>query len=801
MKKAALLILFCSAAFAIKAQQDLRGKITDSTGTGIEFVTVAILNTADSSLVQSTLTDVNGSYTFTNIAIGKFILKSFAVGYAGNYFPFTVDVATQIPNIILKTKGINLNEVNITALKKNIEFKNGNVIVNVEDSPLALGNTAYDLLMKLPGVSLDENDNISIQGRPGVKILIDDRVQQMSPKQLINLLKTINSSNIEKVEVLKNPPVKYDASGTGGLINFRTKKVKLLGFSGNATLEGSQGVYPVYDGALSLNYKGKNFAVFSDVIVMHEKYYHDHRFIKKVDLDTAISEMDQQMDNKDGGNFYSLVGGFDWYANKKNTIGFKVNCDGGTGIENNSGKVKISDNSLGYKEVRFTTYVPNPWRYSNFNLNAEHIFDTLGSKLAFSADYAPNYDLYKGSITNNFFDGYANEILQPIDFKLSNTLHCNVLSSKLDYQKLFLKGAKLEAGLKGSELEMISDYDFYNKNNLTGDFIVDSAFTNKFTYREQIMAGYVNFSKEVKHFNFQAGLRGENTHIIANSKNGEFTYGRDYFNLFPVANITYSKNEKHNLQLSYNRRINRPTYNSFNPYRSRTSLYMTGTGNPNLMPEYSNTIEFTHTYKGELSNSFSYSRVDNFLLDLTLQNDSSRETTGYQQNLKDSYTLGYSLFFQKNLTKWWQFNFSGSASYSEYSGKVINKDYFSTGYFSRCNLSNTFLVKENTKVELGGVYIGPSYVGVWSKYPRWSVSAAVKQTLLKGKLNIVCGVDDIFFKMIGNNSMNLNGQNWLVTATNDTRRFKLSFIYNFGKVKVEERDIRSNEEEKGRLGH
>ncbi len=801
MKKAVLIALFCLTAFVIEAQQNFFGRISDSTGLGLEFVTVAILNTSDSSLVQSTLTDVKGIYNFSVVPSGEYILKSFVIGYAENYSLITVNENTkELPNIILKTKGINLNEVSITAIKKSIEFKNGNITVNIEDSPLAAGNSVYDLLFKLPGVTVDEDDNILIQGRSGVKVMIDDRVQQMSNKQLINLLKGLNASNIEKIEILKNPPVKYDASGTGGMINIRTKKIKLTGTSGSVSYNYSQGFYAYHIPSISLNHKSKKLAFFSNFGLQKDKTHHDHHFNKKIVYDSFTSEMDQRMNNNEGGKFYHVQAGLDWYINKKNTIGVKVNSDGGLEYEDNKGATSISDTALGYNQLEFYSYMPNPWHYSNYNFNAEHLFDTLGTKFVFSVDYAPNYDIYDGKSENNFLDNSGKHVFQPFNYTQSNTITCNVLTSKADLQKVFAKGLILEGGVKGSDLIMVSDYNLKNQDNVSGNFILDTNFSNKFSYSEQLSGAYLNAKREVGKFNLQAGLRGENTHILAKNRTGNANYTRNYFNLFPVGSIEFNPNENNSLQLNYNKRINRPNYNSFNPYKSRSSIFMANMGNPYVLPEYSNTIELSHTYKGVLSNAISYENVKNYQLDLTLQNDSTRETIAYVQNLDRCFEFAYSLFFQNEITKWWMISFNGSASYSEYFGNINGLNYYSRGYFSIANLTSTFLVKKKTKIELNGKYIGPRYIGVWYNYPRWAVSLALKRSFLNEKLNVVVGVDDIFFTMQGNNQIKLPGQDWKITATNDSRRFKVAITYIFGKTKVEERDVSSNSEEKGRLG-
>jgi hypothetical protein len=212
--------------------QEVTGIVKDSAGTGIELATVALLKVADSTSLQSVLTNDKGEFIFTNLADDKYLLKIFLVGYKDLYELVHISETNRRFLVYsLKNAGVNLNEVTVSTLKKLVEFKNGNVTVNIEDSPLAIGNSAWDLLIRLPGVTIDENKEIAIQGRSGVRILVDDRILQMSGKQLENILRSMNASTIEKIEILKNPPVKYDASGTGGLINIKTKKVKLTGMA------------------------------------------------------------------------------------------------------------------------------------------------------------------------------------------------------------------------------------------------------------------------------------------------------------------------------------------------------------------------------------------------------------------------------------------------------------------------------------------------------------------------------------------------------------------------------------------
>ena len=755
---------------------------------------------SDSSVVQSTLTDSKGNYGFSGIAKGNYIQKVFMVGYANLNLMLNIDESPKTLAVVtLRSSSVNLNEVSVSTLKKLVEFKNGNVTVNIEDSPLATGNSAWDLLIRLPGVSIDENNTINIQGRSGVKILIDDRIQQMSNSQLINLLKSMNASGISKIEVLKNPPLRYDAAGTAGLINIRTKRIKLVGFSGLANYNYSQGYYGNQYADLSLNYRGKKLVFYSTLTYDKQVLYHNHRLYKTIRTAKDTTVLDNRMDNYDGGVYYAGRVGLDWFLNSKNTVGVKATMEGGIGFERDNGTNYISNNDLGFERLIFKTFINNPWNYSNINFNAEHLFDTIGSKLVFSSDYSPNFDIYSGTFDNWFTDNSGNYVLQPYYYINTNLVKSNIVSSKLDFTKKTLSGLAVEAGIKGTMADLSSRYDLHNKNNSTGEFILDTSFTNEFSYHEELTAAYFNLVKEWKGFVFQAGLRGENTHIIVENSSRTLRYTRDYFNLFPAGSIEYNKNENHNFQLSYNRRIDRPDYGQFNPFRYRNSLFQSSKGNPALLPEYSNSLELTHTFKGALTNSFSYSTINHFLLDLTLQNDSTKETTAYVDNLSKADRFAYSIFLNAPVRKWWTLTLNGTASYLNVEGLLLGQSYKSNGYFYMAALTNEFLIKK-TKIEINGRYIGPRFNGVWMNGPRWGIYMAIKKSYFNERLNVVMGINDVFFSMIGSNKIKIQNQDWFIKATNDSRRFKISLTYNFGKVKVEERNVSSNEEEKGRLG-
>ncbi|MBA2611248.1 MAG: TonB-dependent receptor [Bacteroidetes bacterium] len=803
-QKIIILFIYCSTiSFNSLSQCAIQGILIDTTHNPISFAAVGLLNAEDSSVYKGGITDDQGKYCFEKINRGVYFIKVSSVGFNTQYsnkVEYDSINPIMIPTMSLSSAGINLNEVAVTAQKKTVEFKNGNIIVNVEGTALAAGNTVYDLLSRLPGVTISDGV-IAIQGKQGVRIMIDNKLQQLSGTQLLNLLKSMNASQIEKIEVLRKPPVKYAAAGTGGIINIKTKKAKLIGFSGDIFGAFSQGFYGNPSGGFNLNYKGRKVNFFSGFTANQEWLKKENSFTNYVPYNGSITTLTQIYIEKQHNHYETFNLGADWYINKNNSIGIKAAGAFGLGNDDRNATFTISDNSLGYRAMPYSFRKPNPWIYPDFNINAEHLFDTLGTTLRFSADYSPYWDIYAASFDHHFLDSNSKEILQPKIFRTSNTLLFSILSSKLDFEKQITKSLKIEAGIKAASQNISSDYTFENLNNSTGAYQFDSTYTNKFSYKENISAAYINFNKQYKKIFIQAGVRAENTSITALSKTNSIGYTRQYFNLFPMISLEYKKSDSHNFQLSANRRINRPDYNSFNPFRTVKSLLIVGEGNPYLRPEYITSVDFTYSYKSFMYHTFSYSRIDNVMMDYTTQNDSTKVRVGHPANLKKADIPSYSLFFQKDIKKWFSLNVNATVFAIFMNGYINGQPYsistvgFNPGLFSR------FILPKDFKIELNAYYQSPVLEGINHVKSRSAVDVALKKMLMNQKLSISLAFADIFFTRTYNTFSKFQDQNNVGTFRMDTRRISVSLNYTFGKLKLQQREIKSNSEEKNRASH
>jgi len=798
-----ILLLFMLPTFIVNGQS-IRGKIIDSTQSPIPFATIAVLNASDSSIIKGNLADENGNFIIQPISKGLYLLQVTAIGFNPKYTnAIQIDSSSSVDLsfITLNSQGINLNEISVSAIKRTIEFKNGNTIVNVENSPLAKGNTVYDLFSKLPGVSINDNV-IQLNGKAGVIIMIDGRVQQLTNTQLINILKSMNAELVEKIELMKNPPVKYDASGTSGMINIKTKKTKLIGFSGSAYVSLSQGLLSRSLSGLSLNYKAKKIAFFSNIDYSYGYYQSLERFNKKFTTDSSVTEFNSINTVKDLDNSINYKIGADWFVNKNNIIGFKIDGGPGSYTSDGNGTNTISQyNNLGFDHLKALAYIPDNWKLNNYNVNAEHHFDTLGTVLNFTSDYTRLSETYSSDVQNIFLDVNNQEALPSNIYRNVNLNTTDIFASKLDLTKVVNSKTSFELGAKAGFVNTLNNYVFERKNNTSGNYYQDTALTNNYLYSEQTYAAYFNFIKSFNKVNMQLGIRAENTNLIGRNSQKGFELKNSYYNIFPNISIEYALSEKNKFQLNLNRRIDRPQYSDISPFRSYRDQYSYFEGNPFLQPHYSNTIEITHSYKELLTNTFTYTRIDNVMLFYTKQNDSTKVTTETIKNMKFNNYYAYSFFLQKSLKPWWDISANSIFSYTEYVGDVSAVAFKTTTFSYAPSITNTFTAPKNTKIEIIAFYNSPINNGFVQIKSRWMLSFAIKKTFLNEKLDCSIGVNDLFNTGYFRTGVNFDNQNWNFKVNQDSRRLVLSINYNFGKIKISERETSSNEQEKGRLNH
>ena len=789
--------LLVSLAFLITFQttvhaQEISGTVKEGSR-GLEKASVSLLKASDSSIVKLDATDASGIYKFEHITSGSYLIMATNVGYAPVYSaPFDYTGGDfKVNDLLMEKASTQLAGVVVTAKKPLVEVKPGKMVVNVEGTINATGNDGMELLRKSPGVLIDKDDNISMAGKNGVRVYIDGKPSPLSGSDLASYLRSLQSADIEAIELITNPSAKYEAAGNAGIINIRLKKNKAFGTNGNITLGANAATYGMYNGGFNLNHRTKKVYIFGNYNYSQGLRYNKQSIFREV----ADSTFDQLGDTKMYNKNHNFKAGADYFIDSRNTVGVMVNGN-------------ISDNNMKNPSNMLISYAPTntPDRNLNTNTNTQRdqrningnvnyrYADTSGRELNIDLDYG-YFDISGNQFVPNIYTRVADSsIVGRNIYRIITATNIDIYSLKLDYEQPFLKG-KLGYGGKLNFVNTGNDFINYDANG--AHEVLDTGKNNYFKYKENVNAVYANYNRSYKIFSYQVGLRVENTHsngtstgLVWNDQTQSYstpfegTVKKNYTDFFPSASFTYNKNPQNQWSISYSRRIDRPDYSDLNPFEFRLNDYLYGKGNTNLNPQYTNSITLTNTYKFKLNTSLSYSHVKGMFVQLldTIDQTKSYQTTENLANqdvfsLNVSYPFTYKTYtFFSNLT----------ANYSLYdadfgAGKEINAKNFNLQYF----MQHSVKFAKKWTAEVSGLYLSPFiWAGTFKGKSMGFVSTGLQRTVLKGNGTIKASVDDIFKTMRFKGDMNFSGAYTRVLAQWDSRQFKVNFTYNFGSKQI-----------------
>jgi iron complex outermembrane receptor protein len=492
------LLLLCRGTTIAQTAAAIAGKLTNANGIGVEYATISLLRTQDSSLVKGTLTNETGNYQFDNVKAGKYLIKASSVGYINiTSGPLTVSTdksSLTVPVLIMTESAKTLNTVTITSTKPLIERKIDRTVMNVENSLLAAGNNAMEILERAPGVTIDNDDNISLKGKQGVTVMINDKLTYLSAQQLATLLRSTDGNTVQSIEVITNPSAKYDAAGNSGIINIKLKKNKQVGTNGSLNAGVSRASRWRDNLSLNLNHKDGNLNLFGTISHGDNPRYRDMGIERVISNGTANTYFSQLAQMPQVNHYNSFNVGADLDVSSKNTLGIVLN--GYYTIENDKNLNRTTIGSQpGLVDSALNTNSLINQTYKNFavNFNDRLKIDTLGQTLSFDLDYSK----FKNNSNAQYFTDYftANGGIQHAPLWLRNQTPSviEIYSAKTDYAKPLSKTMKLEAGAKFSSVK--TDNDLRAQKSNGGDFINDTTRSNRFIYTEKIAAGYINLNK------------------------------------------------------------------------------------------------------------------------------------------------------------------------------------------------------------------------------------------------------------------------------------------------------------------
>ncbi len=760
-----------------------------------------VVNDAGQPVTGATVTLVKQSTAASVIIItNQQGLAYFNVSDTGNYFvtisatgmkvyegaPFQVNdinAVTDPGKIMLQKNIVDMANVTVTTKKKFIEIQADKTVLNIEGNINAVGNTAFELIKKAPGITADKDENLKLKGGVAT-IYIDGKPTYLSGEQLVQYLKNMPSDAISKIEIIGNPGSKYDAAGSNGIINIRLKKNKAFGTNGNLTLGTGYGKYAKWNSGLSLNHRTKNLNVFTDFRKGYSESFNQLTYNSIINNAGTTTYQDRNNYWNPVSNWLSYKAGIDYSLGKNTIVGILVKSTDDNTDAVTTNETIFKNAALQRTQNIFTTKNDNQKLVSHsYNVNFKQTLDSLGSELSADADYINYNRSALNTNYNNFIDGSGNIYRSPYVFRNGSPAQINIKSIKTDLTKMWSSAQKMEAGLKYSYVN--------NENLLSVDSIgtdkkwqTDFNRTNNFIYTEQISAGYVNFTRDWKKISLQLGLRAENTSYKGNSTTLNLVNDSSYFNLFPSAFMTYKITDKNTLNASYSRRINRPSYQSLNPFISYIDPFTQFEGNPNLKPSFTQSFEVKHNFKNFLYSTLSYSFTKAQTSNVILQDKQSGAVRNITANVGNSSYISLNESASLQPLKWWSMDnsisFSAGNNSSTYPGYEFNQPFFGVDV----SVENSFQLAKTLKAQLSGYYSTPYKDGITRVRASYGASAGVQKSVWSGKASLKLNYNNFigpsaYRSQYLSDDLNIKWVNrW------EGKRVNLSFNYKFGNKNV-----------------
>ncbi len=828
------LLLLCLFALPVYAQQtppaaagSISGKLVDAKNNPVSYATVTLLR-ADSTVANGDLSKDDGSFSMTNVAVGNYRLRVESIGIATKFV--SVQITADAPNkkmgnVKLTETENTLGTVSITGEKPIMELKVDKKVFNVEKNTTTAGGSATDVLQNVPSVSVDADGNVSLRGKSDVTILIDGKPSTLLGTDVASALQSLAANSIESVEVITNPSAKYDAQGTSGIINIITKKDGRFGMNGNITL--GAGTNNKYNGNFGINARKGKWNVFLNSSFRINNTYNN--------VTTDRTDRDSTITHISGTDTTRALQSYHTYEHVPRLFDGTFNTIGASFDPDKYNSITLTENinamQFGFKDTSNYAVYGNPHqqapssfeqqRYSNFSgwptsystaLDYKHKFKKKDEELSVDATYATTQfkraQDYTTLIDTVISGAVVPKAYNPVIEHAPGLGTNNTLNVWADYTDPLTKNGKLGLGFK-------SQFYWFNStvNPIVDSTGIDPSGTNKhldsallsiYNYTQQIHAGYVNWNDQLGKFGYQAGLRVEDAAYSGTGQTPrQAYYHNDFFDLFPSAFVSYQLANQQSIYLNYSRRTNRPGFMQLLPFVDLSNPGTVNTGNPDLVPEYINNVEFSYSkndkrgdnfilsayynytqnliekvtiplsalHPGEQTNQYGVPQTDLFSQPLNIASGTTYglEGTGHFQILPIWDATVNANFFENQLII--------GNRYPQYAQYLSNNSGFT--WFGKIN-TNLKLPK-NFSFQVNANYESPKVITQGTLKETYWVDVALKKNFWKNKATLVLNCSDIFKTHVFVTNYNLPYYDETINRVKETRIGNIQFTYRFGK--------------------
>jgi len=759
--------------------QQISGIVKGPDSQPLKGVSLILKKAKDSATVKLAVTDSSGLYRLQAPA-GNYFLTASHVGYEmKNSIPINLTDSgiTQLPDLVLLKAVKNLKEVAITATRPLIEVHTDKLILNVGNSLTAIGQDGLELLRKAPGVTVDQNGGLMLNGKNGVQIYINGKPSPLSGDDLAAFLHSLQASQIDAIEIIANPSAKFDAAGSAGIINIRLKKNTAFGTNGSVNAAYSIGAHSSYGTGMNLNHREGNTNIYC-TYNFNDRESAGYLNTDRVLGDTAFNQRYNQLNHLITHN---LQAGLDQQLNKTSSIGFIASGSFASYKIDGSSTTPITFIPTGRVNKILLAGNNTARQRNNGSFNANYRYaDQKGHTLGIDADYAL-FQISNDQLQSNlYYNGLSSSFPYGDTYHILSPTAINIFSLKTDYEQNLWKG-KLGFGAKVSSTDSKNDLKQFNV--LAAGEVFNNALSDNFEYKEQIQAAYLNYNRDWKHWTMQLGLRVERTSAkglsAPYSSIPDSAFNRNYTGLFPSGALTWKATNAQQWTLNFSRRLDRPSYSFLNPFVYRIDDYSAKAGNTQLQPQYTNSLSLSYLYGQKLNISLNYSYVTGVF---AIQAD----TVGHsryvlinknlaKQNIA-SLTASYPIEW-----KWYSAQVNLISYYSRYQSPGINLSTYALEAF----LQQNFDLGKGYRAELTAMYNSPAILqGTFKSKANSGIDLGMQKKLFSDKGSLKIAVTDIFHTQKNQVSSNVSGQQLQTSSGGETRLLRVAFNYRFGSNKV-----------------
>lgn len=794
-----LIVVFASllvVTLTANAQQPVTGLVQNESGVPVSFANATLYTAGDSTLASGAASDADGLFTI-NVKPGEYFLKITFIAYKEKILPGIV-VTTNPVNlgtIVLEEAPHMLETVVVEGERSQLELHLDKRVFQVGKDLSNISGSATDILDNVPSVTVDGEGNISLRGSQNVKILIDGRPSGLTGINTADALRQLQGNLIESVEVITNPSARYDAEGEVGIINIILKKERKQGLNGSVSA--NAGHPDNYGTSFSLNFRKEKLNFFGSYGFSYRSgpgYRTSYQSFTEADTTFSYRQYTNMTRND---RSHTLRAGLDYHFNNQNMLtgSFILRRSNNLNKSTNDYRDVDSQDRLVRNIIR-SEREKEPETNSEIALSYRKEYNRPGQLLTADFKWIENIE------TENSTLSQLDKSIDSIGYQRShNTENERNVLTQVDYIHPFGAKGKVEIGLKSTLRVIDNDFTVEQQDPEAGTWSILPQFNNNLIYRENIHAAYVIAGNETGKFSWQTGLRGELSDIAVELKETDETTYQHYFNLFPSAHLSYSFSSDRSIQLSYSYRLSRPRFRDLTPFSNYSDNRSVFTGNPNLRPEYTHSLEAGYLINSDAMSllSSAYYRYRTGVVERIALIDSIGFTRQFPVNLSSENAFGLEFNVSWNPVKWWRFNsnanFYRAITDGVFEGQVLSSDTYT--WTNRTTSRITFF--EKWQFQVGFNYRAPRNTPQGKDLHTYFIDLGLSRDLLKGNGTVTLTVRDLMNSRKFRSILDRPDEGYYSETISQqrVRQLLLTFTYRINSKKESKQDDAGDDDDDG----